>query len=91
MLKVAAVQNRYDLKSLYEEIDLFDRKLAHAAKFEKYPTESEREAAVSKMTLKRAKLERSARKLMEDGIEFEASDVPRSLRPDEEGAGALEA
>lgn len=85
MQKPVKVQNKYYLKSLHEEIDLYDRKLAHMAKYELFASETERETALGKMTTKRATLERTARKLMEDGIEFQSSDLPRSFRPQLEG------
>ena len=37
MQKPAKVQDKYYLKSLHEEIDLYDRKLAHLAKYETFP------------------------------------------------------
>jgi hypothetical protein len=86
MQKPAKVQDKYYLKSLHEEIDLYDRKLAHIAKYEFFASEAEREAAIGKITTKRATLARTARKLMEDGIEFQSSDLPRSFRPQTEGA-----
>lgn len=84
--KPVKVYDKYFLKSLYEEIDLYDRKLAHTAKFERFASESERGTAIAKMTTKRATLARTARKLMEDGIEFQPSDLPRSFRPPPESA-----
>jgi hypothetical protein len=86
MQKVVKVQDKYFLKSLHEEIDLYDRKIAHLAKYERFASEVERETAIGKMTTKRATLVRTARKLMEDGIEFQSSDLPRSFRPRSEGA-----
>jgi hypothetical protein len=86
MQKPIKVQDKYDLKSLYEEIDLYDRKLAHMAKYELFASEGEREIAIGKMTTKRATLARIAKKLMDDGIEFQSSDLPRSFRLQPEGA-----
>jgi hypothetical protein len=86
MEKPAKVQDKYYLKSLHEEIDLYDRKLAHTAKFEPFASETERETALAKMTTKRATLARTAKKLMEDGIEFQSSDLPRSFRLQTEDA-----
>jgi hypothetical protein len=81
MQKPAKVQDKYFLKSLHEEIDLYDRKLAHMAKFEIFTSEEDRETAIAKMSLKRATLARTAQKLAEDGIEFQPADLPRSFRP----------
>lgn len=86
MQKPVKVQDKYYLKSLHEEIDLYDRKLAHTAKYEQFASEVERETTLGKMTTKRALLARTARKLMEDGIEFQSSDLPRSFRPEPEGS-----
>lgn len=86
MQKPAKVQDKYFLRSLHEEIDLYDRKLAHIAKYERFASEAERETMLSKMTIKRAVLARKARKLMEDGIDFQTSDLPRSFRTQPEGA-----
>lgn len=89
MQKPAKVQDKYYLKSLHEEIDLYDRKLAHLAKYEPFSTEAERETALGKMTTKRATLAKTAMKLMEDGIEFQPSDLPRSFRPEPEAAESV--
>jgi hypothetical protein len=84
MQKPVKAQDKYFLKSLHEEIDLYDRKLLHTAKFEQFATEDERQTAIGKMTTRRATLERTARKLMEEGIEFRSADLPRSFRAEEE-------
>lgn len=86
MQKPVKVRDKYFLKSLHEEIDLFDRKLAHLAKYEHFASETERETAIGKMTTKRSNLARTARKLMEEGIEFQTSDLPRSFRLQSGGA-----
>ena len=80
MQKPFTLQDKYYLKSLHEEIDLYDRKLAHMAKYELFTSVAEREIAIGKMTTKRATLVRTAKKLVEDGIEFHSSDLPRSFR-----------
>ncbi len=82
MEKPIEPQGKYFLRSLHEEIDLFDRKLAHLAKHESFATEQERETAIGKMNTKRAKLVKAAQKLAGDGVEFSASELPRSLRPE---------
>lgn len=86
MQKPAKVHDKYYLKTLHEEIDLYDRKLAHMAKYELFASDAERETALGKMTTKRATLALAAKKLMEDGIEFRPSDLPRSFRPQTIGA-----
>ena len=81
---MAATQphDKYYLRSLHEDIALLDRKLAHMAKYETFATEKERESATGKLNTKRALLVRNALKLAEEGVEFKANDLPRSLRPD---------
>ena len=86
MQKSVKVQDKYYLKSLHEEIDLYDRKLAHTAKYELFASEAERETAIGKMTTKRATLVRTAKKLVKDGVEFHPSDLPRSFRAQTESA-----
>jgi hypothetical protein len=84
MQKPVKVQDKYYLKSLHEEIDLYDRKLAHMTKYQLFASEAEREIAIGKMTTKRATLVQTAKKLVKDGVEFHASDLPRSFRPQTE-------
>lgn len=83
MQQPAEMPGRYYLKSIHEEIALCDRKLAHMEKFEAYPSDEDRAAAIAKMTSKRAKLAKAAQKLVDDGVEFLPSELPRSLRPQE--------
>ena len=73
---------KYQLRSIHEEIALFDRKLAHLSTYEKFDSEEEREAAARKMTTKRNALVATARRLVADGVEFSASELPKSLRPE---------
>jgi hypothetical protein len=75
------IPSRFALKSIHEEIDLFDRKLAHAEKYGAFVSDKEREAAVNKLLTKRQQLVRSAQQMIEEGIEFKPSELPRSLRP----------
>lgn len=84
MQKPLKVQDKYYLRSLHAEIDLYDRKLSHTAKYGLFASEAERESAVVKMTTKRETLARTARRLAEEGIEFHISDLPRSFRPQTE-------
>lgn len=72
--------DKYYLKSLHEEIDLFDRKLAHLLKYDSFATDAERKASAGKLSAKRELLARTARLLVSEGIEFKPSDLPRSFR-----------
>jgi hypothetical protein len=69
------------LKMLHEEIDLFDRKLAHLMKYDVFPSEAERNAAARKLALKREALVVKAKALTDEGTEFKPNDLPRSFRP----------
>lgn len=75
--------DKYYLKSLHQEIDLFDRKLAHLLKYETFATDAERSASAGKLSAKRELLARTARQLVSEGIEFKPADLPRSFREDD--------
>jgi cytochrome c1 len=87
----AIVADKYHLKSIHEEIDLFDRKLAHLEKFEKFESDEERDQAARKLTLKRETLVQAALRLAAEGVEFKPNDLPRSLRPKDDPAIAAAA
>ena len=80
MQKPVEMPGRYYLKSIHEDIALCDRKLAHMEKYETYASAEARAAAIAKMTTKRAKLAKTAQKLVDDGVEYLPSEVPASLR-----------
>lgn len=77
-----AAADKYYLRSIHEEIALFDRKLAHLAKYEKFESDEERSLATRKMTTKRNTLVTTAKRLVAEGVEFSASELPKSLRPE---------
>lgn len=74
---------KYQLKSIHEEISLFDRKLAHLLKYDVFETEAARATAVKKLNAKRELLVKSALAMSAEGIEFSPSELPRSMRPDD--------
>jgi hypothetical protein len=76
------VQDKYYLRDIHREIDLYDRKLIHLEKHEVFATEALREAAVKKMVTKRDGLASTAKSLAAAGIEFHESELPRSFRPE---------
>ncbi len=84
------VRDKYYLRSLHEEISLFDRKLAHLWKHETFVSEDARASAAGKLSTKREQLVRTAREIAGNGVEFKASELPRSLSPvmDEPELGA---
>ncbi len=76
--------DKYYLKTLHEEIDLFDRKLAHMQKYDIFATEAERLSAANKLNAKRELLAKTARLMASEGIEYKPSDLPRSFRTGDE-------
>lgn len=86
----AVVADKYHLKTIHEEIDLFDRKLAHLTNFEKFDSDEARDLATHKMTTKRETLVKTARRLAAEGIEFKPNELPRSLRPRDETGAIIE-
>jgi hypothetical protein len=80
MQKSLKVQDKHYLKSVHQEIDLFDRKLAHLSKYEVFASDVDRDTAARKMSRKRELLVLTARKLAGEGIDFKELDLPRSFR-----------
>jgi hypothetical protein len=79
-----APRDKYFLKSLHQEIDLYDRKLADLRKFGTFETPEERQQAENTFLTKRASLEKTARELSASGVEFNKEDLPRSFRNEPE-------
>lgn len=82
MKKPSLPHDKYFLKQLHQEIDLYDRKLAHLDNYAEFASESEREDAKAKLVTKRAALERAAKELAAEGVEFSEADLPRSFSAD---------
>lgn len=80
MAKVIAPTDKYFLKSLHQEIDFYDRKLAYLNKFADFANSTDRELAEGKLLQKRAALEKTAKELAAAGVEFSDADLPRSFR-----------
>jgi hypothetical protein len=76
-----APTGKYYLRSIHEEIALFDRKLAHLEKYETFASDEERGQAMRKMATKRKSLVTIAQRLVAEGVDFNASELPKSLRP----------
>jgi hypothetical protein len=83
-LMAAIIADKYHLKSIHDDIGLFDRKLAHLMKFEKFDSEAARDEAARKLRVKRETLVQTALRLVAEGVEFKPGDRPRSMRPDDE-------
>jgi hypothetical protein len=85
MKKPGSRRDKYFLRDLHQEIDLYDRKLAYLNNHAEFASIVEREKAEQKLRVERSSLEKTARELAASGVEFEAKDLPRSFR-----TGALE-
>jgi hypothetical protein len=80
MKKPAPPRDKYFLRSLHQEIDLYDRKLAYLHRFVDFASPADREEAENRLLAKRAPLERTARELAASGVEFSEIELPRSFR-----------
>ena len=79
-MKKEVPHDKYFLRSLHQEIDLYDRKLAYLEKYAEFASVTDREGAESKLLAKRASLAETAKQLVADGVEFNQVDLPRSFR-----------
>jgi len=79
-MKKEVPRDKYFLRSLHQEIDLYDRKLAHLNKYVDFASIADREDAEKKLLAKRAPLVAAARQLAADGVEVDPLDWPRSFR-----------
>jgi hypothetical protein len=82
-MKKEVPHDKYFLKSLHQEIDLYDRKLAYLENHAQFATTADREGAEGKLLAKRASLAATAKQLVADGVEFNLADLPRSFRAEE--------
>lgn len=82
-MKKPLPHDKYFLRSLHQEIDLYDRKLANLANYVVFASQADREEAEKKMHAKRAPIAEAARKLAADGVEFNPAELPRSFRVEE--------
>ena len=80
MTKIPPRRDKYFLRDLHQEIDLYDRKLAYLNKFVEFASAADREEAESRLITKRASLEKTALELVASGVEYEERDLPRSFR-----------
>ena len=80
MKKPAPRHDKYFLRDIHQEIDLYDRKLAYLNNYVEFACSGDREEAKNRLLARRAPLERTARELAASGVEFEAKDLPRSFR-----------
>lgn len=80
VLKKQVPHDKYFLKSLHQEIDFYDRKLADLDKYVQFDSMADRKEAEGKLLSKRSSLAETARQLAEAGVEFNPADLPRSFR-----------
>jgi hypothetical protein len=85
MTKPATRRDKYFLRDLHQEIDLYDRKLAYLEKYVDFASDADREEAADKLRTKRASLEKTARELAASGVEYREEELPRSFRPQPDG------
>jgi hypothetical protein len=85
-MKKEVPHDKYFLRSLHQEIDLYDRKIAYLEKYVEFASAADREEAEHKLISKRASLAETARQLAADGVEFSLSDLPRSFRAAEQSS-----
>jgi hypothetical protein len=71
---------KYDLKDLHRQIALYDRKIAACESFEKFDSDVARENSRQKLVTKRERLVKSATAMKELGVEYDATQLPRSLK-----------
>lgn len=81
--KAESPRDKYFLRSIHQEIDFYDRKLAYLQKYETFASLAERDDAEKKMLAKRAALAQTAMRLAADGVEFSQAELPRSFRSQE--------
>jgi len=79
-MSTAPANNKYILKSLEEEIGLFDRKIAHLQNFEVFASEEERQTAAGKLTTKRERLVRTLRDLTDPAPEVPATETTKKKK-----------
>jgi len=80
MAKIPPRRDRYFLRDLHQEIDLYDRKLAYLDKFVAFASAADREEAEKGLLAKRAPLEKAALELAASGVEYDEKYLPRSFR-----------
>lgn len=80
-MSTAPSSNKYFIKSLEEEIGLFERKIAHLHKFETFPSDAERNSAAAKLSAKRDRLIRTVRDLTEGVPAPEAPPAKKAKAP----------
>ncbi len=76
----ARPDSKYALQDLHEEIDLFDRKIAHCRNYERFDSEHARETALQKLITRRETLVKTALAMAGRGVECDPKRLPRSFK-----------
>lgn len=74
----ANAYSKYALKDLHQSIALIDRKIAHSTNFENFVSVATREAALRKLSSKRAALVKTALALTDPAVNYDPGFLPRS-------------
>ncbi len=80
MKQSAPRRDKYFLRDLHQEIDLYDRKLAYLEKCVQFASTEDRDEATKSLLARRGPLEKTALELAASGVEYEEKDLPRSFR-----------
>ena len=78
--KPAPRHDKYFLRDLHQEIDLYDRKLAYLEEHVAFASPADRVEAEKRLLARRAPLEKTALELVASGVQYEEKDLPRSFR-----------
>ena len=73
------IHDKYFLKDLLREIDLYDRKIEHLSHHTNPEADANRDRNVKSATTRRDNLIVTARKLMTEGIEYDDNALPTSM------------
>jgi hypothetical protein len=76
--------SKYYLKDLYQEIDLFDRKISYCRIYAAFDSDQARATAQQKLVTKREALVKAALAMSSTGIECDPKYLPRSFKPEAE-------
>jgi hypothetical protein len=72
--------NKYALKDVHQEIDLFDRKISYCQSLERFESDDARATALQKLTKRREILVRLALEAARDGVPVDPKFLPRSFK-----------
>jgi len=82
MKKPPDPRGKYFLRDLYQEITLYDRKIAYLDRYGAFAPPQDREEAANKWIAERAPLEKTARQFAASGVEYRDEELPQVFRPE---------